>query len=134
RVNPATGKKLLDVDTSSLEQVGQAVHAAAEAFTTWSKLTPGERADHLLAFARELEKHADEIAAVETAQTGKSIRMSTQFDVPGSIDNVNFFAGAARNLQGLATGDYAGNTTSMIRREAIGVIGSISPWNYPLQM
>lgn len=134
RVNPATGKKLLDVDTASLEQVDQAVHAAAEAFTTWSKLTPGERADHLLAFARELEQHADEIAAVETAQTGKSIRMSTQFDVPGSIDNVNFFAGAARNLQGLAAGDYAGNTTSMIRREAIGVIGSISPWNYPLQM
>ncbi|WP_413454840.1 gamma-aminobutyraldehyde dehydrogenase [Glutamicibacter sp. FR1] len=134
RVNPATGKKLLDVDTASLEQVDQAVQAAAEAFTTWSKLTPGERADHLLAFARELEQHADEIATVETAQTGKSIRMSTQFDVPGSIDNVNFFAGAARNLQGLAAGDYAGNTTSMIRREAIGVIGSISPWNYPLQM
>ncbi|MGV2951548.1 gamma-aminobutyraldehyde dehydrogenase [Glutamicibacter sp. AGC46] len=134
RANPATGKKLLDVDTATGEQVDQAVQAAAGAFKTWSRLTPGERADHLLAFARELEKHADEIAALETAQTGKSIRMSTQFDVPGSIDNVNFFAGAARNLQGLAAGDYAGNTTSMVRREAIGVIGSISPWNYPLQM
>ncbi|MFJ2351024.1 gamma-aminobutyraldehyde dehydrogenase [Glutamicibacter sp. NPDC087673] len=134
RANPATGKKLLDVDTATGEQVDQAVQAATGAFKTWSRLTPGERADHLLAFARELEKHADEIAALETAQTGKSIRMSTQFDVPGSIDNVNFFAGAARNLQGLAAGDYAGNTTSMVRREAIGVIGSISPWNYPLQM
>lgn len=134
RVSPATGELLLEVDTASIEQVDQAVEAAAQAYTTWSALTPGERSDHLLAFARELEVHAAELAQVETAQTGKSIRMSTEFDVPGTIDNVNFFAGAARNLQGLATGDYAGNTTSMIRREAIGVIGSISPWNYPLQM
>ncbi len=134
RVSPATGEVLLDVDTASIEQVDEAVQAAAQAYTTWSTLTPGERSDHLLAFARELEVHAAELAQVETAQTGKSIRMSTEFDVPGTIDNVNFFAGAARNLQGLAAGDYAGNTTSMIRREAIGVIGSISPWNYPLQM
>jgi len=134
RVSPATGDKLLDVDTASAEQVDQAVQAAARAFKTWSALTPAERSDHLLAFARELQAHAGELAQVETAQTGKSIRMSTEFDVPGTIDNVNFFAGAARNLQGLAAGDYAGNTTSMIRREAIGVIGSISPWNYPLQM
>lgn len=134
RVSPATGEPLLDVDTASTEQVDQAVKAAAAAFTSWSALTPGERSDHLLAFARELQLHADELAEVETAQTGKSIHMSTEFDIPGTIDNVNFFAGAARNLQGLAAGDYAGNTTSMIRREAIGVIGSISPWNYPLQM
>jgi len=134
RISPATGEELLEVDTATDEQVDQAVKAAATAFPSWSTLTPGERSDHLLAFARELQLHADELAAVETSQTGKSIRMSTEFDVPGSIDNVNFFAGAARNLQGLAAGDYAGNTTSMIRREAIGVIGSISPWNYPLQM
>ena len=134
RSNPATGQKLIDVDTATADQVDQAVQAAAAAFATWSKLTPGERSDHLLALARELERKAQLLAEVETAQTGKTTRMSTQFDVPGSIDNVNFFAGAARNLQGLAAGDYAGNTTSMVRREAIGVIGSISPWNYPLQM
>ncbi|MGP9529139.1 gamma-aminobutyraldehyde dehydrogenase [Glutamicibacter sp. AOP5-A2-18] len=134
RVSPATGDKLLDVDTATVAQVDQAVQAAAVAFKSWSVLTPGQRSDHLLAFARELQSRAHELAEVETAQTGKSIRMSTEFDVAGSIDNVNFFAGAARNLQGLAAGDYAGNTTSMIRREAIGVIGSISPWNYPLQM
>lgn len=134
RISPATGQTLLNVDTATEEQVDQAVQAAAAAFPTWSTLTPGQRSDHLLAFARVLQEHAQELAEVETAQTGKSIRMSTEFDVPGSIDNVNFFAGAARNLQGLAAGDYAGNTTSMIRREAIGVIGSISPWNYPLQM
>ncbi len=134
RINPATGAPLIEVDTASTAQVDLAVKAAATAFTTWSALTPGERSDHLLSLARELQAKAELLADVETAQTGKTIRMSTQFDVPGSIDNVNFFAGAARNLQGLAAGDYAGNTTSMVRREAIGVIGSISPWNYPLQM
>lgn len=134
RDNPATGKLLAEIDTATPAQVDQAVQAAANAFTTWSKLTPGERSDHLLALARELQAQAELLAAVETEQTGKTIRMSTEFDVPGSVDNVNFFAGAARNLQGLAAGDYAGNSTSMVRREAIGVIGSISPWNYPLQM
>ncbi|MGO2051263.1 gamma-aminobutyraldehyde dehydrogenase [Glutamicibacter sp. 287] len=134
RINPATGEQLEEVDTASVDEVDEAVQAAANAFKTWSALTPGERSDHLLALARELQSHAQVLAEVETAQTGKSMRMSTEFDVPGSIDNVNFFAGAARNLQGLASGDYAGNTTSMIRREPIGVVGSISPWNYPLQM
>ncbi|HJX77643.1 gamma-aminobutyraldehyde dehydrogenase [Glutamicibacter sp.] len=134
RTNPATGELLEEIDTASLEEVDQAVHAAAEAFTIWSALTPAERSDHLLALARELQNQAQVLAEVETSQTGKSMRMSTGFDIPGSIDNVNFFAGAARNLQGLASGDYAGNSTSMIRREPLGVVGSIAPWNYPLQM
>ncbi|PRB71629.1 gamma-aminobutyraldehyde dehydrogenase [Arthrobacter sp. MYb213] len=134
RTNPATGELLEEIDTASLEEVDQAVHAAAKAFTIWSALTPAERSDHLLALARELQNQAQVLAEVETSQTGKSIRMSTEFDIPGSIDNVNFFAGAARHLQGLASGDYAGNSTSMIRREPLGVVGSIAPWNYPLQM
>lgn len=134
RNNPVTGELLEKIDTASLEQVDQAVQAASEAFQIWSALTPAERSDHLLALARELAQQAPMLAEVETEQTGKTIRMSTEFDVPGSIDNVNFFAGAARQLQGLASGDYAGNSTSMIRREPLGVVGSISPWNYPLQM
>ncbi|MGO2029790.1 gamma-aminobutyraldehyde dehydrogenase [Glutamicibacter sp. BW77] len=134
RINPATGELLEEIDTASLEEVDQAVHAAAEAFTIWSALTPAERSDHLLALARELQNQAQVLAEVEISQTGKSMRMSTEFDVPGSIDNVNFFAGAARHLQGLASGDYAGNSTSLIRREPLGVVGSIAPWNYPLQM
>ncbi|MHC6177576.1 gamma-aminobutyraldehyde dehydrogenase [Glutamicibacter sp. X7] len=134
RINPATGEPLLEIDTASPEQVDAAVNAAAAAFGPWSKLTPAERSGHLLALADELEARAAQFAALETAQTGKSIRMSTEFDIPGTIDNVRFFAGAARNLRGLAAGDYLGNSTSMIRREPIGVIGSIAPWNYPLQM
>ena len=134
RVNPATGLTDGDIDFASLTDVEDAVAAAAAVFPAWSRLTPGERSDHLLNFARALAAHADELAELETLQTGKTVRMSHEFDVPGTIDNVNFFAGAARNLQGLAAGDYAGNSTSMIRREAIGVVGSIAPWNYPLQM
>ncbi|MFJ6417961.1 gamma-aminobutyraldehyde dehydrogenase [Paeniglutamicibacter sp. NPDC091659] len=134
RVNPATGQVAQTLDFASVADVEDAVTAAAAAFKTWSRLTPGARADHLLAFATELGTRAAELAVLETEQTGKSTRMSHEFDVPGTIDNVNFFAGAARHLQGQAAGDYAGNSTSMIRREAIGVIGSIAPWNYPLQM
>ena len=134
RINPATGQVDGSIDYAGERDVEDAVAADAAAFTTWPRLTPGARSDHLLAFATELASRSGQLAIPETAQTGKSTRMSTQFDVPGTIDNVNFFAGAARHLQGQAAGDYAGNSTSMIRREAIGVIGSIAPWNYPLQM
>ncbi|QXQ09562.1 gamma-aminobutyraldehyde dehydrogenase [Paeniglutamicibacter sp. Y32M11] len=134
RINPATGDGDGSIDYASLADLNDAVNAAAAAFPGWSKLTPGARADHLLNFARELGARSQELAELETRQSGKTIRMSTEFDVPGTLDNITFFAGAARQLTGLAAGDYAGNSTSMIRREAIGVIGSISPWNYPLQM
>lgn len=134
RINPATGQVAQSLDYASIADVEDAVAAASTAFKSWSRLTPGARADHLLAFAVELSARSGKLAALETEQTGKSTRMSHEFDVPGTIDNVNFFAGAARHLQGQAAGDYAGNSTSMIRREAIGVIGSIAPWNYPLQM
>ncbi|WP_154604797.1 gamma-aminobutyraldehyde dehydrogenase [Arthrobacter sp. AQ5-05] len=134
RVNPATGAIAEEVDYASIRDLNDAVQAAASAFPAWSSLTPGERSEHLLNFAVALTARADELAAMETAQTGKTARLSSGFDIPGTIDNVNFFAGAARHLQGLAAGDYAGKSTSMVRREAIGVIGSIAPWNYPLQM
>lgn len=133
-VNPATGEVTEHIVHATAEDVDAAVAAARSAFPSWSRSTPAERSDTLLRLATELSKRSGELAALETHQTGKSIRMSTQFDVPGSIDNVNFFAGAARNLKGLAAGQYLEGTTSMVRREAIGVVGSISPWNYPLQM
>lgn len=134
RVNPATGVAAELIDYAGTQDLHDALAGAQEAFASWSRLTPGQRSEHLLNFGRELAAMADELAVLETEQTGKTIRMSTEFDVPGTLDNVNFFAGAARHLSGLAAADYAGNSTSMIRREAIGVIGSISPWNYPLQM
>ena len=93
-----------------------------------------ERSQLLHALAAELERRADELARVETAQTGKPIKLSSGFDVPGTIDNASFFAGAARVLEGMAAGEYSADHTSMIRREPVGVVGSVAPWNYPLQM
>lgn len=134
RINPATGEPAETIRYATTDDVDDAVAAARRAFGIWSRCTPAERSDALLALAGELGRRAEEIAAVETAQTGKAIRLATEFDVPGTIDNVSFFAGAARQLQGLAAGEYGAGGTSMIRREPIGVIGSIAPWNYPFQM
>ncbi|MBP8920220.1 MAG: gamma-aminobutyraldehyde dehydrogenase, partial [Micropruina sp.] len=108
--------------------------AAAAAFPGWSKAPPVERSTALLRWAAILVDRAEEFARVESRQAGKPIRLTREFDVPGTIDNVAFFGGAARNLEGKAAAEYSGDHTSMIRREAIGVIGSIAPWNYPLQM
>jgi betaine-aldehyde dehydrogenase len=95
---------------------------------------PVERSSALIRLADRLSSRAQEYAETESRQTGKPIRLSTEFDVPGSIDNVAFFAGAARNLEGKAAAEWDGVHTSLIRREPIGVVGSIAPWNYPLQM
>ena len=108
--------------------------AARAAFPGWSRATPGERSAALLSLARGLEQRADELAEVESRQAGKPIRLSTGFDVPGTIDNTAFFAGAARTLEGRSAGEYSADHTSYVRREAVGVVGSIAPWNYPLQM
>ncbi|MFD1505846.1 gamma-aminobutyraldehyde dehydrogenase [Georgenia yuyongxinii] len=134
RIDPTTGEVAETIRYADPTDVDAAVDAAKRAFPAWSALSPAERADAMLRLATELDRRSGELAALETAQTGKSLRMSTEFDVPGTIDNTAFFAGAARQLQGLAAGEYAGRATSMIRREPIGVVGSISPWNYPLQM
>ncbi len=84
--------------------------------------------------AELLEAHTAEVVAEEVSQTGKPVRLATEFDVPGSIDNIAFFAGAARHLEGKATAEYSADHTSSIRREAVGVVATITPWNYPLQM
>ncbi|MFC1440997.1 gamma-aminobutyraldehyde dehydrogenase [Streptacidiphilus sp. N1-10] len=133
-VDPSNGSLVQRVRLASTADVDDAVAAARAAFPAWSNATPGTRSDALTRLAGILAERADDFARVESAQTGKPIKLSTEFDVPGTIDNTAFFAGAARNLEGKATGEFSGDHTSSIRREPIGVVGSISPWNYPLQM
>ncbi|MFB7475624.1 gamma-aminobutyraldehyde dehydrogenase [Kitasatospora sp. NPDC056184] len=133
-VNPADGSVVEEVALASTGQVDEAVAAARAALPEWAGATPGARSEALTRLAAVLDDAAADLARVETAQTGKPIKLSTEFDVPGTIDNTAFFAGAARNLEGKAAGEYSGDHTSYVRREAIGVVGSISPWNYPLQM
>ena len=133
-VDPATGRTVTSGSAATVEDVADAVASAREAFTAWSRTPPSARAQVLSRTAALVGERAEEFAAAETAQTGKSLRMSRGFDVPGSIDNVEFFAGAGRVLEGRAAGEYDGDHTSYVRREALGVVGSIAPWNYPLQM
>lgn len=133
-VNPATGEVIAEVSFASASDVDRAVSAATAAFSSWSTLAPVERSAALHRLAGVIQDRAAEYAEVETRQCGKPIRLTTGFDVPGSIDNVSFFAGAARNLEGKASAEWDGAHTSIIRREPIGVVGSIAPWNYPLQM
>ena len=133
-VDPATGETVESGQLAGVGDVDAAVAAARHAFPDWSRATPVERATVLTRLASILDSRSDELATAESRQTGKPIRLSTGFDVPGTVDNVAFFAGAARNLEGKAAGEYSGDHTSLVRREAIGVVGSIAPWNYPLQM
>lgn len=132
--NPANGQVVETVTLADTSDVDAAVAAASAAFPAWSRATPAERAGALNRLAAVLEERAEDFARAETAQAGKPIKLTREFDVPGTIDNVSYFAGAARNLEGKASAEYSGDHTSSIRREAIGVVGSIAPWNYPLQM
>ncbi|MBI1379265.1 MAG: aldehyde dehydrogenase family protein [Frankiales bacterium] len=133
-LNPADGSVVAVADLAGPADVDLAVAAATRAQAEWARATPGERATALNALAAAMAERAEEYAQVETAQAGKPIKLSREFDVPGSIDNVSFYAGAARNLEGRAAAEYDGAHTSMVRREPVGVVGSIAPWNYPLQM
>ncbi|WP_440709089.1 gamma-aminobutyraldehyde dehydrogenase [Herbiconiux sp. YIM B11900] len=133
-IDPSTGETITTVTLAGTDDVNRAVQAARAAFPAWSRATPAERSAVLTRFAVLMEERAEEFAQLESRQAGKPIRLAREFDVPGTIDNIAFFAGAARNLEGKATGEYSADHTSSIRREAIGVVGSISPWNYPLQM
>ncbi|HCA88431.1 MAG TPA: gamma-aminobutyraldehyde dehydrogenase [Streptomyces sp.] len=133
-VDPATGERVYEYELAGVTDVDAAVAAAADAFPEWSGATPGERSDALHRLAGVLAGQAGELAYAESLQCGKPVRLSEEFDVPGSIDNAAFFAGAARHLEGRSAGEYSADHTSYVRREPIGVIGSIAPWNYPLQM
>ncbi len=133
-LDPSCGETVATVDLAGPADVDAAVAAAARAFEEWSRTTPGERSTLMHRWATVLEERSVDLALTETRQAGKPIRLSTEFDVPGTVDNTAFFAGAARNLEGKAAAEYSADHTSMIRREPIGVVGSIAPWNYPLQM
>ena len=133
-IDPSTGEVIDTVTLAGPDDVDTAVQSAKSAFPGWASATPGERSSAMTKFAGILDERAADLASVESRQAGKPIRLATEFDVPGTVDNTAFFAGAARNLEGKAAGEYSGDHTSYIRREPIGVVGSIAPWNYPLQM
>ena len=133
-VDPATGETVAEFPAATAADVDRAVCAARRAFREWSSTTPAERSAALTRLERALAQRAEELATTETRQTGKPIRLSCEFDVPGTLDNVAFFAGAARLLEGKAAGEYSADHTSWVRREPVGVVGSVAPWNYPLQM
>jgi len=133
-LNPATGEELARAPVSSAAEVGHAVGAARRAFEGWSQTTPAQRAEALLALADSIDEHADEIARLEALNAGKPIEAVKGDELPVMSDNLRFFAGAARCLEGRAAGEYMEGYTSYTRREAVGVIGQITPWNYPLMM
>jgi betaine-aldehyde dehydrogenase len=133
-LNPATGEEMARAPISSPEDVDRAVRAARRAFESWSRTTPAQRSEALLAIASVLEEHGDEIARLEALNAGKPIEAVKNDEIPVMVDNLRFFAGAARTLEGRAAGEYMEGYTSFTRREAVGVIGQITPWNYPLMM
>ena len=133
-LNPATGEIIANAPLSSAEDVNRAVKAARDAFPGWAASTPGERAGALLKLADTIEEHADELAELEADNAGKPINAFRDDEIPFMVDNLRFFAGAARCLEGRAAGEYTSGYTSIIRREPVGVIGQIAPWNYPLMM
>jgi betaine-aldehyde dehydrogenase len=133
-VNPANGEVYATSPVSNQSDVDAAYKAADKAFETWSQTTPSERQLALFRIADALEARAEEMADVESKNTGKPRSTLVEYEVLVSVDQIRFFAGAARNLEGRATAEYAKDHTSSIRREPIGVIGQVTPWNYPLNM
>ncbi|HYM45433.1 MAG TPA: gamma-aminobutyraldehyde dehydrogenase [Solirubrobacteraceae bacterium] len=133
-LNPATGEELARASRSTAEDVDRAVGAARRAFPKWSAATPARRAQALLELADVVDAHAEEIARLEALNAGKPIEAVRNDELPVMADNLRFFAGAARCLEGRAAGEYMEGYTSFTRREAVGVVGQVTPWNYPLMM
>jgi betaine-aldehyde dehydrogenase len=133
-LNPATGEDLARAHNSTAQDVDRAVRAARRAFPGWSHATPAERSSALLGLADAIEEHAQEIARSEALNAGKPLTAVARDELPVMADNLRFFAGAARCLEGRAAGEYMEGYTSFVRREAVGVVAQITPWNYPLMM
>jgi betaine-aldehyde dehydrogenase len=133
-LNPATGEEIAQAPASGEQDVQRAVAAARNAFETFQNTTPAQRQDLLLKLADLIEEHGDELAAIESANAGKPISAAKNDEIPAMVDNLRFFAGAARNMEGKPAGEYLEGYTSMIRREPVGVVGQVAPWNYPLMM
>jgi betaine-aldehyde dehydrogenase len=133
-VNPATGEVYAQAPLSGAEDVDQAFSAAARAFETWRDTTPAERQRALLKIADALEARSEEFTKVESDNTGKPLALTASEELPPCVDQLRFFAGAARLLEGRSAGEYLAGHTSYVRREPIGVVGQVTPWNYPLMM
>jgi len=133
-VDPTTGQVVAHAPVSGAEEVDAAYAAAERAFGEWGRTTPSERQQALLAIADAVEEHAEELIALESENTGKIKALTASEEIPPMVDQLRFFAGAARVLEGRAAGEYLAGHTSWIRREPIGVVGQVTPWNYPLLM
>ena len=133
-VNPATGSVVATAPVSGRADVDAAYAAADKAFGEWGRTTPSERQQALLKLADAIESRADELIALESENTGKIQALTASEEIPPMVDQLRFFAGAARVLEGKAAGEYLKGHTSWIRREPIGVVGQVTPWNYPLLM
>src|SRR5438132_456668 len=134
-INPATGKVIAHVTKGTEKDVDRAVTAARKAFDdVWSDSTPRDRSERLLKLAEAIEAGGDELARIESENVGKPLAPTRSEEIPPIVDCFRFFAGAARLLEGRAAGEYMKGFTSMLRREPVGVVGSIAPWNYPLMM
>ena len=133
-INPTTGEVFAQAPLSSSEDVNRAYAAATTAFESWRETTPSERQAMLLKIADIFEAHGEEIVALESENTGKPVPVTMSEELPPMLDQIRFFAGAARILEGRAAGEYMKGFTSIIRREPIGIIGQVTPWNYPMMM
>ncbi|MFF2653625.1 gamma-aminobutyraldehyde dehydrogenase [Streptomyces sp. NPDC058045] len=133
-VNPATGEAYASAPLSGQADVDAAMAAAAAAFPAWRDLIPAERQKALLKIADAFEERAEELIAAEVENTGKPIGLTRTEEIPPMVDQIRFFAGAARMLEGRAAGEYMEGLTSIVRREPIGVCAQVAPWNYPMMM
>ena len=133
-IDPTTGEVFGSAPVSSAEDVDTAYRAASAAFETWRDTTPSERQRMLLKFADAMEARAEDIIEAECQNTGKPVELTRSEEMPPALDQVRFFAGAARLLEGRSAGEYMSGFTSYVRREPVGVVGQITPWNYPMMM
>src|SRR3954451_23730749 len=133
-VDPSTGEVFATAPVSGPEDVDRAYAAASTAFEAWRDTTPAERQRALLRLADLIESHADELVALESQNTGKPLGLTASEEVPPMVDQIRFFAGAARTLEGKAAAEYMAGHTSFVRREPIGVVAQVTPWNYPMMM
>jgi betaine-aldehyde dehydrogenase len=133
-INPATGQAFATAPKSNAADVDKAMKAASDAFVDWRDSTPSERQRALLKIADAIEARADEFVAIESENCGKPMGLTASEEVPPMVDQIRFFAGAARNLEGKSAGEYMRGMTSFVRREPIGVCAQVTPWNYPMMM
>jgi betaine-aldehyde dehydrogenase len=133
-VDPSTGEAFAEAPVSGAADMDRALAVAAEAFASWKRTTPSERSLALIRIADALESRAEDLVRAECENTGKPYRLTMDEEIPPMVDQIRFFAGAARHLQGVAASEYMAGHTSFVRREPVGVCGAVTPWNYPMMM